>query len=615
MFKYFRKLQLCLLAALVLMTAGCKQSLKPGDITNSDSDTGAYWIGKLEAFKPREKNVDNKNDNAEFETFLDEVFKEGMEADYMNMHFSVSNYKALGLTKPELTLGEVEYSEEVDVSESVELLNELLAFDFNSLSYSQQYDFEVLEYSMYETIANAYYSKYGLLFQEADGIQSNLPTNFNEFVFYDQESVADYLVLLADIDRFLADCIAYTAKQAEQGIALQDSGLDATLEYIEEYLTNKENHELITSFNEKIDALSFLNDSQKSDYKKQNQEIVLNEVLPAFAKLLTDLEQFRGKSSLYSDKAGVVYYNKEYAKLMVMLEASTNVDPDELFNDLYSELMVFVYSNFEYYNDDKANEEYNAIYRGQSAPGFNSDSKLVLDYLQEKLSAAYPATVKIPYTVSPLDATTANDSILAYYLIAPVDDPDYNVIRTNPNTLSDDLASSYETLAHEGFPGHLYQNIYYARTNPHNFRSIIGFGGYTEGWAMQAELDALEWAGFESEGTAKLLGLDVYFGYVLQALADIGVNYYGWTQDELADWLANLAGQSDSLAATIYDFCINNPGVIMPYGLGLAQFVALRSEVQERLKTNFDLITYNEYCLKNGPLPFVLLESCLDEYK
>ncbi|WP_289445788.1 DUF885 family protein, partial [Klebsiella pneumoniae] len=46
----------------------------------------------------------------------------------------------------------------------------------------------------------------------------------------------------------------------------------------------------------------------------------------------------------------------------------------------------------------------------------------------------------------------------------------------------------YTTLAHEGYPGHLYQTTYYASQNPSPIRSLLNFGGYVEGWATYAEM-------------------------------------------------------------------------------------------------------------------------------
>ena len=125
----------------------------------------------------------------------------------MNMHFNVVDYKALGLTKPEVTLGTIEYGTEGEdykenYQDCLDTLEKLKTFDFSKLSYRQQYDYEVIEYSMYEGLIDLIYGKYSLLFPENE-LPSNLVTNFTEYYFYDQESLDDYLVLLEDVGRYV----------------------------------------------------------------------------------------------------------------------------------------------------------------------------------------------------------------------------------------------------------------------------------------------------------------------------------------------------------------------------------------------------------------------------
>jgi len=626
-----KKILLSLLTLTMLLSA-CQKKEEDPTLVSSDpttvsetsntvsvepeqsSEEGLKYLQMLRDFSPREKSEANE-DNSEFDAFLDEVFLYFVENDYLYMHYTVEDYKSLGIEKPEVTVGEISYGiNEEAIGEYEDLLNGLLSYDYDSLSYRQQYDYEILEYSMYETLADAYYNKYDLLFSES-GLPSNLLTNFTEFVFYDQESLDDYMTLLADVDRYMEDALEYTKQQAEEGIALLDSGLDDSLEFISDFCAKTDDNELIATFNDRIEEVDFISEDEKQSYIAENERLVKEEIIPAYQNAATVLETLRGKSRLDESDAGVANYSKEYAELMVYLNASTNTDVDTLFNELEAAMLNYLYEIYGNYDDVATVNEYNEAYdNAESFNAFTLDGEGMLDYLQENLTKDYPETADIPYILSPLDPTVASDNVLAYYLSAPLDNLNYNVIRTNPGSLSSDPVDTYSTLAHEGFPGHLYQHVYYYRTNPHNFRSTIGFIGYTEGWAMQAELDAFDYVGFENEGTADLLAFDVYFSYVIQALCDIGVNYYGWNEEELADWLSDYVGSPASTASSIYEFCVNNPGTIMPYGLGLAQFVAIRSEAKNTMGDDFDIVAYNDKVLSNGEMPFVILKGAVKEY-
>ena len=72
-------------------------------------------------------------------------------------------------------------------------------------------------------------------------------------------------------------------------------------------------------------------------------------------------------------------------------------------------------------------------------------------------------------------------------MIPPIDNSGENVIYINPGHISDDL-TLFTTLAHEGYPGHLYQTVYYSATKHPPIRDLLSFGGYTEGWATYCEM-------------------------------------------------------------------------------------------------------------------------------
>ena len=69
----------------------------------------------------------------------------------------------------------------------------------------------------------------------------------------------------------------------------------------------------------------------------------------------------------------------------------------------------------------------------------------------------------------------------AFYMIPAIDNTEENVIYINQAQMNDDL-TLFTTLAHEGYPGHLYQTVYYESTDPDPIRSLMDFGGYVEGW-------------------------------------------------------------------------------------------------------------------------------------
>ncbi|MBQ2510504.1 MAG: DUF885 family protein, partial [Erysipelotrichaceae bacterium] len=260
---------LVILVCLLLLTS-CKPGRKKEDIKKF----GTEYLTKLKEYETREKRSPNENkaNDPDFDAFLDKVFVEGMEGDYMSMHFSVTDYRKLGIEKPPVDLGQLKYGfDEENFKYFEDQLKELQSFDFNNLSYRQQYDFEALEYSLYETLADLAFYQYKFLFSTASCLPENIVSNFTDFTFYDEESVEDYLTCLADLDRYFDDALKYTADQSKDGYGLLDPWIDWTQETCTDVARKSEDNAFITTFDDRMADLGFLSDAQKADYSARNK--------------------------------------------------------------------------------------------------------------------------------------------------------------------------------------------------------------------------------------------------------------------------------------------------------------------------------------------------------
>ena len=222
-----------------------------------------------------------------------------------------------------------------------------------------------------------------------------------------------------------------------------------------------------------------------------------------------------------------------------------------------------------------------------------------------------PALDDVKYTVSYLDPSIASPSVSAYYVTPPVDDLSNNVVKINGDNVSD-VNDLYSTLAHEGFPGHLYQTVeYYSHDSISPLRYITDPIGYTEGWAMYAE--TLGWSVAPvSKNAAAMQCVSITMNYVLDAAADLGVNGLGWSVHDLEKYLDDL-GFNSEIAQDLYDFVTLQPGVILPYGYGVAKILTLRQEVRTELGDDYSVSEFNECILKGGARPFQKVEADVDQ--
>ena len=102
---------------------------------------------------------------------------------------------------------------------------------------------------------------------------------------------------------------------------------------------------------------------------------------------------------------------------------------------------------------------------------------------------------------------------------------------------------------------------------------------------------------------------DAGYAYMLEALAQIGVNGYGWSLEEMQEELSDLSVLDDETAKAIYQSAVGSAGSIIAYGGGLAEF----TDLQERYFAAYgeDDIAFNNATLEYGSLPFNILRSLI----
>ena len=536
-----------------------------------------------------------------FSDFEDELFQEMMSEDYTTLHFSLRDYQKYGIEKPDVNIGDASWDDyEDNVEDCDEYLKKLQSFDYDSLSETEQKDYRTISFYLERNKELNSYPYFDWAFNSAEGVIDNLLTTFTEFVFYEKEDIDDYLATLASVPAYLDQCLENTKKQAAKGYFLTDAMLKATEDAIEKFVDKKDDNELIKIFDENIDAFDGLSTEEKEAYKKKNREIVLNAYIPSYEKVAEELQKLKGSRKADYNVSSLDGGSEYYAALA---RYKTSIDADvETILDICTQ-------HIEKSVDELYDIMQNHSEVTEETLDFDS-AEDVLSYLEGHLDA-FPVLDKVYYNVQYLDPSVANDSIVAYYLSPPVDDMRDNVIKINGDNVSDVL-DLYTTLAHEGFPGHLYQTNYYIQQQPSLLRTQLTMMGYQEGWGMFAEGQALHVSGL-SEYASEYQKINIELNYVLSAAVDLGVNGLGWSTKDVSKYLDRLALNS-SIAKDLYDFATLQPGTILPYGVGIAMFELLEKKAKNALGNDFDQKAFNEVLLNDGNRPFEVVEDDVNAY-
>lgn len=571
----FKKIGIVLLA---LALAGCGTKTETATTTTTNAPTGG---------------------SEEFQTLLDEEFVTYLESDFLNYHYTVKDGASFDVTKPEVTLGELNLESFEKASKaSEESLAKLNAIDVKTLSGEESRQYEILKQMYEEDIIVNSYPMYVNLFAPSSGIANDLIVAMEEYKFYSATDVDDYLVVMDDFDRYLRDAIEFTKVQIDAGFFMNDFTVDKTVEGLDKFMSRVDDNQFIISFDERIDLLGVEN---SAELKKQNKEIVLNQVLPVFQEVKDFLLANKGLKAddvtLASTKEG-----KEYYEFTVQQKVGTDLSVDELFVRGQEYIANMIKKVSILYADQEL------INRVENLTIDLETPEEMLAFLQSNLDKAYPQGPEVTYQVSYLNPTVADENVVAYYLIPPLDAPKENIIRINGAAVNDEI-DLYTTLAHEGFPGHLYQTTYYFNEDVHPLFKALAVLGYTEGWAMVTELEALEW--ISDEKAAAILGADIEYGYILQSVLDIGVNYKGWGTKEIKSLLMV---EDEEVLQDIYETVASEPTQIVSYGFGLMLFKDLEANAKAKLGDKFDKIEYNKVILDGGSRAFKFVEEDVNAY-
>lgn len=579
---------------------------------NDKNDTTENTERAQESF-----SEDALKEQQEFEQYLDDYFKDVVTDDTLTYNYTIKDGADYSLEEPEVTLGDPGMTaEEIgqDKEEFEGWVKKLDAIDRSCLTEDQKLTYDVLD-EYFEVSAGIFDNVYLYEpFSPMRGLQANIATNFTDYRFDDKGDVERYIELLGQIPDYFAEYLDFEQEKSEKGYFMSDAVCDKVISQCKDFVADKENHFMVTTFNDNIDALDFLTDEEKAEYKEANKQAVVNSLLPAFENVAAVLSGLKGTGT---NDGGICNYDggKEYYEYLLKNFAGTAKSPEEVIDMLDTELQKLMVSLYQYYLGNQAAYEYFAAnYDSIFAETDQMTASEMVDKMMETASEHYPDAGTINYKAEALDKNleTIMDDVLAYYMAPAIDDPDNNLIRVN-GLHTDGM---WTTLAHEGYPGHMLQNAYYMSTDPEPVRTLMNFLGYKEGWAMYACYDSLYYYEYEEpeygDTIAALYQLNDEMSYLMMGRVDLGINYEGWTLQDTADYLTK-NGMDGSAAQELYTTMVGDPAVYQSYSTGYYEMKELRDYAEEKMGDDFDLKTFNTIILETGPCQFDILKEQVDK--
>ena len=542
--------------------------------------------------------------NEKFEEYTQEVFCNEVSSNTINLHYTLKNPEDYGITDYEVSLGSFESDPDMIKVSAENMRQSLQEFSYEGLNLQNRITFDILEYQVKSAEKNADYVLYEEPLGLVSGVQTQFPVVMSEYRFYDRQDVETYLELLEMTGEYFDSLIKFEREKADAGLFMADYALDTVLEQCRAFLDMGDGNYLYSTFADRIGDVKKLTKEEKSNYIQDNALAVSDYVFPAYEKLISSLEELRGSGE---NEKGLVNLpdGADYYELVVRRSTGSERSVEEM-EDLTRRQIT---------DDLEAMEQVLGITTEEAqeaAASMTQDSAgLILSKLQDGIKEAFPEAPDTALEVKYVPEEMEEHLSPAFYMIPAIDNTGENVIYINRAHMNDDL-TLFTTLAHEGYPGHLYQTIYYESTDPDPVRSVMDFGGYVEGWATYAEMGSYYLTPLSRE-QAVLLQKNSSIILGLYALADMGIHYEGWSRMDTVAFFSNYGITDSETIERIYELIIGSPGNYLKYYIGYVEFLELKKDWAEEKGTGFSQKEFHEAVLKVGPAPFDIVEKYMWE--
>lgn len=550
--------------------------------------------------------------NEEFDDFLEELFIDSVTTDSITLHYTLKDPEAYGIEEMDPTFGDVDFNDlEKEDEELQETIDKLNTFDRSTLSAEQQTVYDILSDYLDLQKSSQGLEYYGSLFGTVSGIHNNLPITLAEYQFYKEKDIQDIISLLNQVPDYFEKCIEYEKKRSELGLFMADFAVDEVISQCEDFIADPNNNFLIEIFSEKIESFDGLSEEVIKEYTDQIEDAVLNTVIPAYRMLIAELTDLKGTGT---NQLGLSYYpeGKRYYEFLVKYETGSEKSVDELLELTENALLESLMSMYTVYSNNQ--DAYNYFYENALDIGM-SDSREILEYFKETMKTDYPEGPQVEYAIKTVHASLEDSLSPAFYMIPPIDEANENVIYLNMGDQYADNDTLFATLAHEGYPGHLYQTTFFNEVNDYPIRSILNFGGYVEGWATYVEIHSYEMVKFSqySEEMTTLAQANTILSLAASSIIDIGVNYFGWTIEDTAEFMDEY-GLNSEIAEELVKYVIEEPGNYLKYFIGYLEFQELEDYAKEELGDMFDAVEFHKALLTIGPAQFKYVKESVDDY-
>jgi uncharacterized protein (DUF885 family) len=510
-------------------------------------------------------------------------------------------------------------------------LADLRTYPLNRQTPSQQLSTHILEWYLEREVEGERFQFHNYPVNQLFGVQSEFPSFMAD---------THRLLNLRDCDYYLQRLDALPAKfdQLLESLRLREQKQILPPRFVVEKVLKEMNafvaqppgqNILATSFKTRAAKIKDLTDAQRADYQARVEASVKGTVYPAYQKLIDYFTALLPKTKT-DDGVWKLPDGDAFYAYVLHKNTTTTLKPDEVHDlglrevaRIEGEMRTILDANgfsgrpigdamqalakdarFLFPNDEQGRREALADYTRLITQATERSKLLFLSVPKAKIEVRRVPEFK--------DATAP----AAYYQPAALDGSRPGIFYANVRDMSAVPKWSMPTLAyHEGIPGHHWQlSTAQELEGLPQFRKVIPFTAYQEGWAVYTEWLAHEVGWYEGDPFGDLGRLQAELLRAVRLVVDTGIHARRWTREKAIAYMREQTGMDEKDVTAEIERYIVEPGQACAYKIGMLKMQELRARAQAELGSKFDQREFHDTVLKNGAMPLEILEEQVMDY-
>ncbi|HYR23717.1 MAG TPA: DUF885 domain-containing protein [Chthoniobacterales bacterium] len=511
-------------------------------------------------------------------------------------------------------------------------LTQLHQYPLDRQSPSQKLSTRVLDWFVKDQVDGEKWQWHNYPVNQLFGVQNQYPSFMaNTHRLFDARDCEYYIMRLDGLPKKFDQTLEGLKVREQKQILPPRFVVEEVLKEMTEYIAKPAAENILaTSFKTRAAKIDKLNDQQRTDFQKRVETEITSQVYPAYQKLIAYFQELLPKTTT-DDGVWKLPDGDAFYAYALHSNTTTNMPPNEVHElglrevtRIEAEMRALLDANafagqpigaamdklgkdprFLYPNDDKGRADAIAEYK-----------RLINSAVAESKKNLFLTAPKAQIDIRPVEKFKEATAPGAYYQGGAMDGTRPGIFFANLRDMNEVPKWSMPTLAyHEGVPGHHWQiSIAQELEGVPQFRKVIPFTAYAEGWALYCEWLAKQAGWYDKDPFGDLGRLRDELFRAVRLVVDTGIHAKHWTRDQAITYMRDKTGMGEKEVKSEIERYIVAPGQACAYKVGMLKIQELRSRAQQELGNKFDQREFHDVLLKSGSLPLEILEEQVNDY-